>query len=151
GVRRLVRDVLRPVRVGLLPVGRVLAIGLEDVVLLLEKLLPERLRLLLFHSRSSPSTWALLRLASISPDPVASALLPQRLPADPEYGGRPRLAPAGRVQHVADVGLLHVLERGAPVPARPERRRLLQDRGGKRGRRHGFPRRVEGGALDHGA
>src|SRR6185436_2596577 len=49
GVAGLVRDVLRPVLVGLLAVGLVLVVGLEDLLLLEDQLLPERLELFLFH------------------------------------------------------------------------------------------------------
>ena len=50
GVRGLVRDVLRAVLVGFLAVGLVLLVGLQDLLLLLEQLLPEALDLLLFHA-----------------------------------------------------------------------------------------------------
>src|SRR4249920_1065592 len=95
-----------------------------------------------------PSPWGLLRLPSISPDPVAPALFPERLAADSKYRGRPRLAAAHCVQHVADVGLLDVLESGPPIPPRPQRRRLLENGSGQRGGRHLIPCRVEGGPLD---
>src|SRR5262249_44021468 len=74
GVGRLVRDVLRALLVGLLAVGLVLLVGLEDLLLLLDQLLPEELQLLVFHFLSSGN-------------PVPATLLPQRLAADAEDRG----------------------------------------------------------------
>src|SRR4029079_18630791 len=48
-VRRLVGDVLRALLVGLLAVGLVLLVRLQDLLLLLDQLLPEGLQLLVFH------------------------------------------------------------------------------------------------------
>src|SRR3954471_9744567 len=67
------------------------------------------------------------RLASSSSDAIAPTFLPQRLAADAQDRGRARLLPCHLVQHVTDVLLLDLLQRGPAVAPRPQRRRLLQD------------------------
>src|SRR6266540_2337487 len=60
-------------------------------------------------------------------DAIAAPLLPQGLAADAQDRGRPGLAPAHLVEHVADVGLFHVLDRRPAVSSRPQHGGLLEE------------------------
>src|SRR6266511_2410253 len=84
-------------------------------------------------------------------DAIAAPLLPQGLAADAQDRGRPGLAPAHLVEHVADVGLFHVLDRRPAVASRPQHGGLLEEVAGEGGGGHGLAGRVEGGALHHRA